>query len=118
MSTNRMKLLEQITERQFQTQVEQLLDLYGWRWYHAPDNKPVTSKTGKKYVQNIRAGYPDICAVRNLPNRRLIYMELKRERNYKVSDDQKAWMDDLAPHAEVYVFHPSDMEKIRQVLKR
>ncbi len=90
-----------MTERQFQGGVEQLLRLYGWRYYHTHDSRRSS------------AGFPDLCAVRGS---RLVFIELKTETG-RVSDEQKAWLADLEnAGVEAYVWRPSDMERIPGIL--
>lgn len=102
------KLLRLITEASFQRDVEALLRAYGWIYYHAPDNKP---RNG--FVQNIKAGFPDIMAARG---HRLLFAELKRETG-ELSEAQHEWVAALsATCAEVYVWRPSDMPAISKVL--
>lgn len=106
--TDRERLLRAVTEASFQRQVEALLTGYGWRWYHAPDNRPSNG-----FVQNVRAGFPDIVAVRG---DRMIFAELKRETG-KVSPAQEEWLAALqAAQAEVYVWRPRDVEEISRIL--
>lgn len=108
--TPEQKALRTVAERQFQHQVEQIMQSYGWRFFHAPDNRP----TSKGYVQNIKAGFPDLCAVRG---DRLLFAELKRETG-KTSAEQDAWLEALrGTGAEVYVWRPSDMASLVEVLK-
>ncbi len=90
-----------MTERQFQGGVEQLLRLYGWRYYHTHDSRRSS------------AGFPDLCAVRGS---RLVFIELKTETG-RVSDEQKAWLADIEnAGVEAYVWRPSDMERIPGIL--
>jgi hypothetical protein len=107
--TARDHQLRAVTEAAHQKNVEALLTLYGWRFFHAPDNRP--GRNGA--VQNIKAGYPDLTAVRGT---RLLYAELKRETG-KTTPDQDAWLADLAAAgAECYVWRPSDLAEIARVL--
>lgn len=113
--TDRERALRTMTEGALQSTIEGLLTVYGWRWYHAPDNKPIRARSGKTYVQNIRAGYPDLTAVRGP---RLLYIELKRQGPQGVvTPEQQAWLDDFAAAgAEVYVWRPGDIEAARATL--
>lgn len=89
-------------EADFQRQIEHLLTLYGWRWFHAPDNLP--TKSGRK--QNIKKGFPDLVAVKG---GRVVYVELKKDGNYP-SPEQRAWLADLhAAGQEVTVWWPRDL---------
>ncbi len=108
--TARDHQLRGITEAQFQRTVEQMLALNGWRFYHSPDNRP--GRNGA--VQNVRAGFPDLCAVRGA---RVLFIELKRETG-KTTEDQDAWLLALSDTnvVETYVWRPSDAPAIGAVL--
>lgn len=107
--TARDHQLRAVTEKQWHSTVESMLKLNGWRYFHAPDNKPGPGG----YIQNIKAGYPDFHAVRG---RRSIYIELKRETG-KTTPEQDAWLADLkAAGHETYVWRPSDAPDLQRVL--
>ncbi|ALY09546.1 hypothetical protein SALGADO_19 [Arthrobacter phage Salgado] len=107
--TDHERRLRTITEAAWQSKVQQLLTVYGWRWFHAPNNRP--GRGG--YVQNIKAGYPDITAVRG---NRTIYAELKTETG-KTTEDQDAWLEDLANAGhETYVWRPRDIDDVIAIL--
>lgn len=124
----------ELLEGPFGTIVENLLDLYGWRWFHAPDNRP-SGRTGR--VQRVRPGFPDYVALRG---NELLFIELKTERG-RLGPGQREWLDELgelARHAEglalaataaagerkhrapveVYLWRPSDLERINYRLSR
>lgn len=95
-----------MTERQWQTTVEQALTAAGWRWYHAPDNRP-GGRTGR--IQKVTAGFPDLIAVRG---GRLLALELKAQRG-RLGPAQQEWLDALAlAGAEVAVYKPSDWDAL------
>ncbi|MHA7144211.1 VRR-NUC domain-containing protein [Arthrobacter sp. TmT3-37] len=105
---NLARMYAAITEKQLQRQVEGVLTAYRWRWYHAPDNRPVKGR-----VQRIKPGFPDILAVRGP---RLVAIELKTEAD-RVAPEQREWHKDLAAAgAEVYLWRPSDINTIRATL--
>lgn len=106
--TDRDRILRMVTERQLQRQVEGVLTAYRWRWYHPVDNRPVNGR-----VQNVKAGFPDLLAVRGP---RLVAIELKTEAG-RVAPEQREWHTDLAAAgAEVYMWRPSDINTIRTTL--
>lgn len=115
--TDEDRRLRSITEAQWLTTVQQIATAHSWRCFHAPDNRPVTARSGRRYVQNVRAGFPDLVAVRGP---RLLFAELKREGPAGViSPDQHAWLTDLAAASvEVYVWRPSDLDEVTAVLGR
>jgi hypothetical protein len=107
--TDRDRALRAVTEKQWQKQVEQMLTVLGWRFFHAPDNRP--AKNGA--VQNVKAGWPDLFAVRG---KRAIAIELKSEIG-RTSPDQDEWLADLAMTGiETYVWRPRDANDAAAVL--
>ena len=119
-----------ITEKQFQAQVLDLARIFGWRVYH-----PFLSKWSER-------GFPDLTMVRG---NRLIFAELKRDTG-KTTPAQDEWIDllrglelprvflnvgeitedqfttlrdfvDGLPRVSVYVWRPSDLEAIAEVLR-
>lgn len=69
------------------------------------------------------AGFPDLVMAREWDsgrgNGRLIFAELKSQRG-KVSPEQQQWLDALAltvPGVEVYLWRPSDLDQIEDVLR-
>lgn len=107
--TDQERLLRAISEAAFQRDVEKVLKRFGWLYFHAPDNKP--NRFGQ--IQNIKAGFPDLCAVRG---DRVVYAELKRQLGV-VSEDQEKWHEALRNAGqEVYVWRPSDMEELTGIL--
>jgi hypothetical protein len=104
------KTLRAISEKDWQKQFEQLALFLGWKYYHAPDNRPVNGR-----IQNVVAGFPDCVLVKG---NRLIFAELKKETGV-VSEAQQLWLDALAATGvEVYVWRPSQMREIRQILEQ
>lgn len=91
-----------ITERELSAQVKQLAAVYGWTAYHTWTSV------------HSAPGFPDWVLVRPP---RLIFAELKRERG-KVTAAQQSWLDVLAqlPGVEVFVWRPSDLTRIAEVL--
>lgn len=112
--TVEQRQLRLVTEAAWQTTVQQLASLAGWKHFHAPDNMPRTSRRGTVYVQNVRAGYPDLTLVKG---DRLIFAELKRETG-KPSPEQVDWLAALAavPGVETYLWRPSDRDQVMAVL--
>lgn len=108
--TNQDKAWRAISEREWQNQVHRLASSLGWKYYHAPDNKPINGR-----IQKVVAGFPDLVLVKDS---RLIFAELKRELG-QVSDSQKEWLAALeATGVEVYVWRPSQMREVQQILSK
>lgn len=129
----------QILEGTFQAQVEGLARLYGWKVYHAPDNKPRAGARGRAGRQRVERGFPDLVAARDAE---LVIAELKRH-NGRLSREQEEWLeafrtvghaiaaavsvvedtygdvaDGAEPHLDVYVWRPVDWPDIEQRLSR
>ena len=93
----------QMTEKSFTQQIADLSKMLGYKYYH-----PWLS------IHSPR-GFPDCCLVKG---ERLIFAELKREKG-ELSPHQVEWLDALKAtgKAEVYVWRPSDIEKITDILR-
>lgn len=119
-----------ISETAFASQVEDLLKMFGWRWIHF---RPAW--TGRGYRTPIRGwdpdgykgmGFPDYVAVRPP---RLIFAELK-DQYTKPEAEQEAWLNMLreceikpvklgiALSVEVYLWRPSQIEEIAEILRQ
>lgn len=125
-----------ILERDFQRQVTDLAELFGWSWAHFRPAQtargwrtPVSGPLGK--------GWPDLTLVR-VRDRRLIFAELKRD-GQKPNADQAAVLaaltavadDDIELAAarvpdlydfpvrtvEVHLWQPADFDAIAEVLR-
>ena len=102
-------------EAAFQLQVEHLAHLYGWRTFHAPDNRPRRTRTGRVAKQRVTPGWPDLVLCRP-PE--LIIAELKGPTT-RVTDAQREWLAALAECGiEVYLWRPVDMDAIHARLAR
>lgn len=96
-----------MSEKVFQGNVRKAALLCGWRYYH-----PWISVKSTE-------GYPD-CTMVHVKKGRLIFAELKAE-GKEPTEKQQEWLDDLrltSTRWEVYVWHPSDMDEIWEVLRR
>lgn len=94
---------QSVSERDFTEQIRQLATTLGWLRYHA--------------WTSIRSpsGWPDEALVR-AP--RVVLAELKSEAG-RVTDPQRRWLDELAgcPGVEVYLWRPSMLEAIAELLQ-
>ena len=111
----------EISEKQFESQVKDLAKIYGWKYYHTW--RSIHSP----------AGFPDVVMVRPP---RLIFAELKSEKG-KLTVEQEEWLATLREcgsypsssfiddkgisvtyqRIEVYLWRPSEIEKIAEILK-
>ncbi len=114
-----------ITEAEFQRQVLDLARLF--RWTVAHFRPAQTSRGWRTPVAADGKGFPDLVLVRQYvpdfrngdgPKRnRLIFAELKTEKA-KATDEQEWWLDLLRRTcAEVYLWRPSDIDRIAEVLR-
>lgn len=91
-----------MTEKQWLSQVTELAELLGWKWYHTWTS-----------IHSPR-GWPDLALVRE----RLILAELKSEKG-KLSDAQVFWLAKLhEAHVECYCWKPSQFDEVMRILRR
>ena len=92
-----------ITERDLTSYVRDVAAALGWRRYHTWLSK------------HSPAGFPDEVLLRSP---RLVFAELKSETG-TLRPEQAAWLSDLAqvPGVETYLWRPSDMEAIAEILR-
>ncbi|RDI73289.1 VRR-NUC domain-containing protein [Gaiella occulta] len=94
--------LDDILEKDWQRQVIDLANTFGWqRPMHIYDSR------------RSEPGWPDLALVRD----RLVLLELKRE-NGRLTADQKRWIRALLEaHVEVYVVRPRHYQELARVLQ-
>jgi hypothetical protein len=85
-------------EAALQVGVCEFAALNGWRYFHPPDNRPVQGRGGRTYVQNVKAGYPDLTLVHEVMPW-IVWAELKAAGG-TTTEAQRAWLADLARVAE------------------
>ncbi len=91
-----------IPEKDLQGQVEHLLRLFCWRYYHTWNSR--------RSVE----GFPDLIALRR--DRGLV-AELKKE-GEEPTPEQQNWLDEFEEAGfEVYVWRPADIERAAKVLR-
>ena len=110
-------------------QVGDMLDLYGWRWWHVP--MPVVAERSGRGFRPYKkaAGLPDIFALHADPPRLLI-LELKGTGG-KLTDDQREFLTlarDVAEHSifedsggphtvGVFVVGPGNIDALKGILQ-
>lgn len=109
-----------VSERDWQRQVCELAELYGYRWVHF---RPARTAHGWRTPVSgpLGAGWPDLILARAAtPERpgRLIFAELKAE-GARLSPPQRAVHDELraTERAEVYTWQPSDLDRVAELLR-
>jgi hypothetical protein len=69
----------QLTEKQFQKQLEAALDALNWWWMHIPSNVIVCRFCHRKNYRGLQKGFPDILAIKP-PH--IVWIEVKTERGW------------------------------------
>ena len=107
-----------MSETNFQKQVTDLMDLFGWRWHHETDSRK--SKAGWLDLLAVRAGH-------------VVVAELKTETGV-VEPEQAVWLAHWRsvehevrssstrpagspPAVQVFLWRPSDIDEITRVLR-
>lgn len=103
----------ELKEKEWQAQVEEALQLYRWKPWHAPPNVVVCDGCRRKLYRNVRKGFPDLFAMRP-PY--LLWIELKTERG-QLEPEQREFLDDLRACGQI-VLHarPRDRERLFNVI--
>lgn len=104
--------LSDMDERTFQKRIVKIAHTHGWKvaYFH---RLPTAGKQWRTPVGADGAGWPDLVLVRD----RVVFAELKSDRNYNISEEQRHWIDTLAgAKAEVYVWRPRDLDDIEHIL--
>lgn len=100
-------------ESQFASQVESILNVFGWTWKH---DLPALRQSGR-WATAVRGsiGFPDYIAVRG---QRIVCAELKSDKG-RLSAEQKMWIHLLneSGRVEVYVWRPADLSQIAEILR-
>ena len=110
-----MSLDNNASEKLFESKVKQLALLNGWHCFHATPHqvRPGVFRSDGK-------GYPDLTLAKAPTASHaggLIYAELKSAVG-KASKEQMEWLAALAPHCEVYLWRPNDLDFIEARLSR
>lgn len=115
--TDQQKKDRAVLEKAFQQRVIRLAKRCGWKvvHFHAASVGSDGEQVFITPVSGDAKGFPDLILVK--PGRQPIFAELKRELG-KVSPEQWEWLDLLIAAGQFgVVWRPSDMEKIKAVLK-
>lgn len=103
-SEYRYHQLATLTEKQFQQAVVQEARSCGWRVFHP------------YHMQRSAFGYPDLTLVHR--EHGVLFLEIKREKDGRVSDHQHAWINDLQiAGARARIVRPCDHQWITAVLQ-
>ena len=107
------KIKSVVKESYFQSQVIMLAKLHGWLVMHtrAVEIRPGVWKTP---LQG-HAGFPDLVLAHETKG--VLFAELKADKNSRLSDMQKVWLQTLKEAGmEVYVWRPKDIDTISRIL--
>jgi hypothetical protein len=105
----------QLLERDWQKQVEEALDAFGWWWMHVPPNVIVCEFTGRRHYRGIRKGVPDIWAIRP-PY--MLWLELKTETGPRRPEQDQVMDKIRACDLLAIAARPRDREEVLALLSR
>jgi len=104
-----------IKEKELLRYVEELATVYGWDLYHQVDTGACLHCHRPSFSKRIGPGFPDLVLAH--PKGRLIFAELKSQRG-AIREAQAHWLEILDQQGrEVYLWRPSDMDDIAQILQ-
>lgn len=103
-----------VTERDYQKQIADLADMYGWTWVHFRDSRRQVGP--HTFVGDEQAaGWPDLFLARP-PE--LVAIEVKKELG-KTTPAQEKWLEILgACGVDVFVSRPSTFNEVQRRLTR
>ena len=102
-----------LTEAQFQKQITDLAELFGWDWVHCRNARTLDSWRTPTSGTMAR-GWVDLVLVRG---NRLLFVEVKTDAG-KLTPHQERVLDVLRLAAEVHVWRPRDWSFIEAVIGR
>jgi hypothetical protein len=113
----RERWLRAVPEQAWQAQAEGIARLAGWLVYHPPDNRPILSRHGRRYVQNVRRGFPDLHCLH--PELGLQFVAELKTQTGRTTPDQDEW---IAAYRQagvrVEVLRPGDGAALAAMLDR
>jgi hypothetical protein len=106
-----------ISEKDYQKQITDLSEMYGWKWRHFKDSRKAVKRGGKTFLVGDEGakGWPDLVLVRP-PD--LIVIEVKKELGH-TTPEQDEWLGYLdACGIETMVARPSNFHEVQARLTR
>ncbi len=101
-----------LSERDFQRQVTELAELYGWSWMHPRAGRTLDSwRTPTSGT--LGEGWPDLVLIRG---KRIIFAEIKADTG-RVTPHQDRVLGVLSRAAEAYIWRPKDWDFIEAELR-
>jgi hypothetical protein len=114
--TDEQRRLRELSEDEFRGQVNDVAGIYGWSWMFV---KPLRAAGGIWKTPTfgpLGKGWPDTTYIRDRDGR-TVYVEFKRETG-ELSPDQVRVIEYLGrAGCEVYVWRPSDFDRIVEALR-
>ena len=103
------------SERDFQAQLIELVEMLGGLTYHAHDSRREVKRNGERVlVGDVDAkGYPDLTIV--TPDRRVLWVELKAGKK-QPTDSQWLWLRGLPDH-QAYLWHGTDWDDAARIIQ-
>ena len=106
------------SERDFQAQLIQVVDMLGGLAYHAHDSRREVKRNGERVLVGDAdaKGYPDLTIVlKDGPKRRVLWAELKAGKR-KPTEDQRIWLGALPDH-QAYLWRPDDWDDAVRIIQ-
>ena len=105
-----------ISEKALGQYLHDLGTLYNWEMYHQVDTGACPNCHRPNYSKRVGKGFPDWVMAHE--NGRLIFAELKSQKGV-LEDEQAAWLKTVyaGQGREVYLWRPSDMDAMAQILQ-
>jgi len=104
-----------VNESDFSSQIEDALELYGWKWVHFRPAR--VRRNGKDTYETPYTGHRGALDYYAVRGSRIIFFELKGDGG-KLRPEQKEWIEALKETcAEVYVWWPKDSDEAMEVLR-
>lgn len=104
-----------LTEKEFQKAVVKRAKELGFLVMHAERAMVRNSDGSRRWITNTVKGFPDLVLVKPP---RIIFLELKKDRRSKMSDEQTEWLSALQRCSEIEAFcvTPTDGAYIEEML--
>lgn len=105
-----------MTETQFQSAVCKLLDLYGVKYFHIPNEGRRTRWEQAQFKKlGGKAGVADLAVM--MPEAKMVFLEIKTQKG-RQSPSQKAWQEQVELLSFKYlIVRPDDLETLIQQLR-
>ena len=115
--------MHHLTEHQHAELLAHWLRANNYRFHHSPNETFTKSwrQKRKNTLEGVSAGFPDYCVILKRGN--CLFLELKKSRGKngglngsKITDAQKAWIDDLGNCPNVFAFVAHGFEEAKTLI--